>query len=1759
MSDKIQIEVDVASALANLDKLSDNLAKVTSVSSQLNQATLERVDQSYKQFSQTLQSVLEQNQKLQEALSRPRRVNIEIGDIDTRLANVRAKIDSIFAQSNGKPILDRLSLEDFTNKINTAKAELKKITGDTASLGSQGVDTTAQQAAIDALRAKLFEAGTQATDFRRRLSDIGREQIQNPLEGFFKSLNQVQSATTQAFNSLGGLGLTASFRTAIGDAAQYQVRLSEIQTISQGLGLSLSELNGIIGGTSDRFGVSNIDAARAAYEGLSNSVIRTRADFSFLNDAASLARVGVTSLENSTNLLSSVINSYGLSAGDARTVSAQLFEAVRVGRFRIEDIANSFGRITPLAAELGIGLPEVGAALAQITLRGVSASEAMTQISATFRDLLAARPGTELGRAIQDVTGFTSGRELVAARGFAGAIRLIGEEGERTGSRIRELLPNVRSLLGFLNLGATRDRGAGFEETARGIANSTQQFEEAERIRNATPGAQFQDQLARIRNQIERDLGQSLLEIFKRVSDGAGGFDNVLRGVTTAFRDLTQLSSTFISAILQIDNVFQSLGTSLGGVVGAFLQYRLAVAGVGLVLNPLRDTIKTIADNLAAKAAAAATANNALNNLSQGTQVATTRGLAFANSLSTIANGVTIGVSAVLALKAAYDLYAESQVRAFSNSEGFTASLQAIETAQREQSRESQRRIEQDRTLFDDAARARARSAAEAVAAINRVTQRGFQSTLDAVNETTRGTRSVLDGILQSANDVLNDSNRTIENARTVAREGRRRIAAEAERAIEDRLKNILDTARNAAVILRGQQRQTVAVSDADRQQLVQQGLQVEQGPVDLRDIEAANQAENLRAQATAIRQTIGELQAEATRLSEIGDAESTGAARRAVDRIRDLNTQLRNLESQATRTIQTRNIERGLAPGQISIFRPEGGQQAQTAEQTLLSLAQERARLQGSTEAAQIARLQVVNSLYQAIVSSGRDISQETQNQLQLANATITSLQSRNNLSQQEQAELARARQVVELLNPTVTPRVNSGPAIQSFDQFLRGIEQRLEQSAQRRAELERPAQQQAQNRQANLQAAAQAVTGFRPVNEQTGTIDPRFLREAARQGGTAEQQARRAGELALQEFNTLRQRLIDQVQATNASPDTVIRLNLELNAQEQALRRQVEAVTARTSAQALGQQSETQRREAAQARNDLENLQRQRSAAFGPLATGITRDIGTLLGEVARVPRVTLGLTGEGREQNQAQAITREEVRTELEGVREASQRLGEARGAEEQQRQFALLQAQLERARTAMQRFIAVSAPVLTEQQRQNPIGEIINNLGRSQDSAGINRALELLTAFQESTPANAAAGLQALQTQLRQLTQQGVRLPGINIDALTQENTQGLRGVLQGAGGIELQILQAQNRLNQATATANTAEQQLEATRRSQATTLGVLTSRTNEAREALQAFIQTGDFTPLLTQTRDLIRDLDQIRNTPATTTPATTTPATTTPATTTPSPFVGPLRGNQVALFNEELAETNNQVQEITDGFRNFGFVAPQAVQQATTAVQVSNAQANNAAANRAASQRVAAASSVELADLSLQSQRLTQLSPNVNSGNLAPTLQLVSSVASNTSAAVVQIQQLATQANTATQNINGTAQAVANLGSQAARVENLATAFASFGVGANFGVESFAEGGVVGGQFNTNGPDNKLAAVRDGEHIMPPRQTEKYFSQLEAMRRDTFPSFAQGGVVNSSTTVGDIIVNFNGKVDSQTGKEITETIRRDFRVRGVR
>jgi len=259
------------------------------------------------------------------------------------------------------------------------------------------------------------------------------------------------------------------FGEATEAAREFGLAIAEVATLSgQALG-SQAELSTQVLRLSDAFGQAATDVAEGLYQTLSNQVVDASESFRFLTQAMKLARATASETRDAVNALSSVINSYNLSAGDASRISDQLFKTVELGRLRLEEIGNVMGRVTPLTAKLGISFEEVAGAIAVQTRQGVQANTALTQLRAVVQKLI--KPTDKLKDVFRK-WGVEDGPTAIKTfGGLQGVLKKLALEVDNNDAEMAQFFNRVRAI--SAQMGLMTDNGEELRKTIEEIGEAT--------------------------------------------------------------------------------------------------------------------------------------------------------------------------------------------------------------------------------------------------------------------------------------------------------------------------------------------------------------------------------------------------------------------------------------------------------------------------------------------------------------------------------------------------------------------------------------------------------------------------------------------------------------------------------------------------------------------------------------------------------------------------------------------------------------------------------------------------------------------------------------------------------------------------------------------------------------------------------------------------------------------------------------------------------------------------------------------------------------------------------------------------------------------------------------------------------------------------------------------------------------------------------------------------------------------------------------
>lgn len=412
-----------------------------------------------------------------------------------------------------------------------------------ASISGGGIVAASQQ--LTALRANIAQTKITAAELNAVMANLAsgkfsaipaaQQPIAAQLQQTIGLLNQLGFKGPQAWQAIGKAGVQAAsstllswknferfflthiaytlffqfaqgIKTGIKESIELQKRISEIRTITQDDQRTFAQYADAVRKVSAEAGYNIQDISEGLYETVSNQIATGERAIGFIKQAALFARVTNSSVEDSVNLLSSAINSYSLSALDAEKVSSNLFQLINLGRVRASELADTFGRVAVLSAQMGVTLDETSGALAVLTINGVRYSEAYTQVINLMQSFL--KPTKAMSEFISSL-GFESGEQLVRIKGFTGAMALLRKELDKGGvARIAELDDNIRGLRGAIGLIGADPGVNKYTKTVESIASNLESYRKAVAdIAFESPAAQLEQEWNRLKNVFAIDVG----------------------------------------------------------------------------------------------------------------------------------------------------------------------------------------------------------------------------------------------------------------------------------------------------------------------------------------------------------------------------------------------------------------------------------------------------------------------------------------------------------------------------------------------------------------------------------------------------------------------------------------------------------------------------------------------------------------------------------------------------------------------------------------------------------------------------------------------------------------------------------------------------------------------------------------------------------------------------------------------------------------------------------------------------------------------------------------------------------------------------------------------------------------------------------------------------------------------------------------------------------------------------------------------------
>ena len=466
-----------------------------------------------------------------------------------------------------------------------------------------------------AIQREVIKTEQDLKKLEKQLIDVndGWKDTAESLDKFGKkSVETGKSMTTKVTLPILAAGVAA---TKMG--SDFADAMAKVDTIADTTQVPLEELRKGILELSDQTGISAVEIANNVYDAISAGQDTANA-VDFVASSTKLAKVGFAEAGQSLDILTTIMNAYGLEADEVDKVSDMLIQTQNKGKVTVGELSTSMGKLIPTAKSVGVGLDQVGAAYAILTSNGIKAAEATTFTNSMLNEL--GKTGSKSDKELRKLTGQSFKELIESGSSVTDVLAMLNDSASQSGLSLADMFGSAEASKAALVL--LGEGTSTFNDMVKEMNNSLGATEIAfEKLQ--TPGEQARISWNKLKN-IAIELGDILLPIVVSIAEVVGnlaekfaGLDEstkvvilTILGLVAVIGPLLIIAGKIAFAISSLITLFGAggaaagvLGTAftiLSGPIGLAIAAIAAIIAIGVLLYKNWDEIKETAQQLGA-------------------------------------------------------------------------------------------------------------------------------------------------------------------------------------------------------------------------------------------------------------------------------------------------------------------------------------------------------------------------------------------------------------------------------------------------------------------------------------------------------------------------------------------------------------------------------------------------------------------------------------------------------------------------------------------------------------------------------------------------------------------------------------------------------------------------------------------------------------------------------------------------------------------------------------------------------------------------------------------------------------------------------------------------------------------------------------------------------------------------------------------------------------------------------------------------------
>ena len=207
------------------------------------------------------------------------------------------------------------------------------------------------------------------------------ESVGEKLSSVGDKVSKIGSKLTPISVALAGAGVGATKMSM-----DFEDALAKVNTIADSSEVSMSDMEKAIKNLSNQTGISSSEIAENVYNAISAGQ-KTGDAVNFVSNATKLAKAGFAESGDALDILTTIMNAYGLEAEKVTDVSDMLIQTQNLGKTTVAELASAMGKVIPTANSMNVGLDNLTASYTILTAKGIATAEATTYTNSMLNEL----------------------------------------------------------------------------------------------------------------------------------------------------------------------------------------------------------------------------------------------------------------------------------------------------------------------------------------------------------------------------------------------------------------------------------------------------------------------------------------------------------------------------------------------------------------------------------------------------------------------------------------------------------------------------------------------------------------------------------------------------------------------------------------------------------------------------------------------------------------------------------------------------------------------------------------------------------------------------------------------------------------------------------------------------------------------------------------------------------------------------------------------------------------------------------------------------------------------------------------------------------------------------------------------------------------------------------------------------------------------------------------------------------------------------